>query len=261
MSDLVRRPAGWPGIVPLLASITFALGPSPVADSRATAAGDPDAAAALGRFLARPARVHEYVASRRLEASGWGHHGWLDADTSFTIASGLSYEVTSEGGSGYIRARVLRSLLDAERDLIARGDGLAAALSAANYRFTPEGIDDEGLAVIRLLPLRKETALIAGRMLLTPDTGDLVRVEGRLSRNPSFWVSRASIVRSHRRIDGAVMPVSLDTTAHLRLLGSSALRMTYEYSRIDERQVVPSESHPGNESELPFAVFDPFRGG
>jgi hypothetical protein len=34
--------------------------------------------------------------------------------------------------------------------------------------------------------------------------------------------------------------VSLVTTAELRLLGSSALRMTYRYSSIDERPVDPA---------------------
>jgi hypothetical protein len=32
--------------------------------------------------------------------------------------------------------------------------------------------------------------------------------------------------------------VTLDTTAQLRLLGSSALRMTYRYAEVDERAVV-----------------------
>ena len=57
-------------------------------------------------------------------------------------------------------------------------------------------------------------------------------------QNPSFWVTRVNLVRSYRRINGVIMPVSLDTTAQLRLLGASALRMTYRYSHIDERLVV-----------------------
>ena len=47
-----------------------------------------------------------------------------------------------------------------------------------------------------------------------------------------------NVVRSYRRINGVLMPVSLDTTAQLRLLGSSALRMTYRYVQIDERAVI-----------------------
>jgi hypothetical protein len=199
---------------------------------------DQSAAMAIEKFLARPTIAHQYSASRRLEASGSGQRAWLDVQTSFTVASGLFYEVTAEGGSGYIRARVLRSLLDEEQRLLARGHGARTAISGDNYEFRPEGVDQDGLVVVALKPLRKDRSLIVGRMFLTAPDGDLVRVEGRLARNPSFWVTRVNVVRSYRRIGGAIMPVSLDTTAQLRLLGSSALRMTYRYSNIDERPVI-----------------------
>ena len=203
-----------------------------------SAAGLPDRSAivAMQNFLARPSAAHQYSASRRLEASGSGQRAWLDVQTDFTLASGLVYEVTSEGGSSYIRSRVLRSLLDEEQRLIARGGGPSVAISTDNYQFTPEGVNEEGFAIVALRPLRKDRSLIAGRMFLTVD-GDLLRVEGRLARNPSFWVTRVNVVRSYRRINGVLMPVLLDTTAQLRLLGSSALRMTYRYSHIDERPV------------------------
>lgn len=194
----------------------------------------------MEKFLARPSAVHGYRALRRLEATGSGHQGWLDADTAFSPDTGMHYEITAEGGSGYIRTRVLRSLLEEERRLIAHG-GSSQALSAENYAFTSEGIDEEGLAVVALTPLRKDRALVRGRMRLTPD-GDLVRLEGRLARNPSFWVTRADVVRAYRRINGALVPVSLHTHAQLRLLGSSSLRMIYRYSAIDEQPVTEPEA-------------------
>jgi len=203
----------------------------------AASAPSPDALAAMEMFLARPAGAHPYRASRRLEASGSGQRGWLDVQTDFTVSSGLQYEVTAEGGSGYIRTRVLRSLLDEERRLIANGRGPAVAISGANYQFRLEGVNEEGLTVVSLRPRRKDRSLINGRMFLTTLDGDLVRIEGRLARNPSFWITRVQVVRLYRRIDGVLMPVSLDTTAQLRLLGSSSLRMTYRYSHIDERPV------------------------
>jgi hypothetical protein len=194
-----------------------------------------DGVSAMQQFLARPRTLHQYSASRRLEASGSGHRGWLDVQTDFTVASGFQYRVTAEGGSGYIRTRVLRSLLDEEQRVIA-GSTSSVAISTDNYHFTPEGVSEDGLAVVRLRPLRKERSLIAGRMFLTVD-GDLRRVEGQLAKNPSFWITRVNVVRVYRRINGVLMPVSLETTAQLRLLGSSALRMTYRYSRIDDRAV------------------------
>jgi hypothetical protein len=203
----------------------------------AVSAVDPRVTVAMQRVFDRTTTAHQYSASRRLEASGKGHDGWLDVETEFTASSGLSYQVTAEGGSGYIRSRVLRSLLDAEQSLIARGDSASVALSTDNQRVTPNAVDEEGLAVIDMQPLRKDRSLIAGRMFLTTD-GTLVRVEGRLAKSPSFWVSRVQIVRAYRRINGVEMPVSLETTAPLRLFGSSALRMTYRYARVDEREVV-----------------------
>jgi hypothetical protein len=219
----------------LCLAVVFALTPIPL---RLSAAPAPDerAAAAMQQFLDR-AMARQYTASRRLEASGSGRRGWLDAQTEFSMASGFTYQVTAEGGSGYIRSRVLRSLLEEEQRLIARGGSAAVAISADNYQLTPEGFNEEGLAVVGLRPLRKERSLIAGRMLLMVD-GSLARVEGRLVKNPSWWVTRVDVVRSYRRINGVLMPVSLDSKARLRLFGSSALRMTYRYAEIDERPVV-----------------------
>jgi len=205
------------------------------------AAPNAEAVDAMEIFLARPASPHQYQASRRLEASGSGHRGWIDVQTSVTTASGLQYEVMAEGGSRYIRTRVLRSLLDEERRLIATGRTSRVAISKDNYRFSAEGISDEGLAVVRITPLRHEPSLLNGRLFLTPLDGELVRVEGRLAKNPSFWVTRVDVVRSYQRIDGVVMPVSLDTKAQLRFFGSSGLRMTYRYSHIDDRLVSDPE--------------------
>jgi hypothetical protein len=204
----------------------------------------PQAAEAMNKFLSQPASPHQYRAARRLEASGAGQRGWLDVDTRFTAASGLEYEVTAEGGSRYIRARVLRPLLDEEQRLIASGHSATVAISLANYAFGADTITDDGLAVVNITPHRKERALIRGRLFLAPVEGDLVRVEGTLARNPSFWVTRVAVVRFYRRIEGVVMPVSLDTTAQLRLFGSSALRMTYRYSEIDDRPVAADPAEP-----------------
>ena len=199
------------------------------------------ATAAMEQFLSRSPVVHEYRGSRRLEASGSGRSAWLDVRTHFTVPSGLVYEVAAEGGSGYIRSRVLKSLLDEEQQLIARGGSAGVAISEANYQFTPEGVNGEGLAVVALKARRKDRSLMSGRIFLNAANGELVRLEGRLAKNPSFWLTRVDVVRTYRSIGGALMPVSLVTKGRLRLLGSSELRMIYRYSHIDE-QPVPDEA-------------------
>jgi hypothetical protein len=194
-------------------------------------------AEALAKFLAQPAELHQYRASRHLEGSGAGQRGWLEVQTEYTPGVGLKYVVTAEGGSGRVRKSVLRSMLDEERRLLVTGDGTAAALSPANYQFTPAGVDAGGLAIVTLTPLRKETFLISGRMFLSPPDGGLVRVEGRLAKSPSFWLTRVTMTRTYQRLNGAVMPVMLESAGRLRLLGGSTLRMVYSYQEIDGQPV------------------------
>ena len=74
-------------------------------------------------------------------------------------------------------------------------------------------------------------------MFLRPDEGELVRVQGRLAKNPSFWVNNVDIVRKYERIDGAVLPVAVESKANVRFLGPATFQMTYEYSEIDGRTV------------------------
>ena len=124
-------------------------------------------------------------------------------------ASGLSYQVNAEGG--FRLYPLPRPALVARRGApLSRAPRGTVALSAENYQFIPEGINEQGLAIVRLQPLRKDRALIAGRMFLTVD-GDLGRVEGRLAKNPSFWTTRVNVVRS----------VSADQRgAHARVAGN-----------------------------------------
>jgi hypothetical protein len=77
---------------------------------------------------------------------------------------------------------------------------------------------------------------VDGTMFLQPSDGNLVRLEGRLAKSPSFWVKNVDIVRKYERIAGVVMPVALESKAQVRMLGEAAtLRMTYTYSEIDGR--------------------------
>jgi hypothetical protein len=223
--------------VPIAVAVTALLAAVLAFDVPTAAVGKTDATVAMERFLAREAIPNAYRGSRRLEAAGSGQRGWLDADTEFTPAAGLRYTITAEGGSGYIRSRVLRSLLEEERELIARGGSPEVAISRANYRLNADRIDADGRARVVMQPLRKERPLIIGRMLLSPDDDDLVRVEGRLAKNPSFWVTRVNVVRTYGRINGIAVPVLLESTAQLRFLGRSTLRMTYAYSELNEVRV------------------------
>jgi hypothetical protein len=192
----------------------------------------------IEQFLAQDDAQPAYRATRRLEAENGSRRGWLEAVTEYSPALGFRYEITAEGGSGYVRAKVLRAVLEGEREVIAKGEGARSSLTLSNYIFQADGVDSDGLVNVRLSPRRKERVLLSGVMFLRPGDGDLVRLQGRLAKSPSFWIRNVDIVRTYDRIEGAVVPVALETRAQVRLLGEGTLRMTYRYSEIDGQTVV-----------------------
>jgi hypothetical protein len=191
----------------------------------------------IRQFLAQGDPQPSYRATRRLEAESGGRKGWLEAVTEYSAETGFQYWVTAEAGSDSIRSKVLRAVLDGERDVITRGEIARSALVRANYTFEPGGVDDEGLAKVLLSPRRKEHVLVSGQMFLQPADNRLVRLEGRLAKSPSFWVKRVDIVRTYERIGGAVVPVGLESHADVRLFGGATFRMTYAYSQVNGRPV------------------------
>lgn len=216
-------------LVAMLLAVAFA------STVRATA---PDAADhPIKQFLAQDDTQRAYRALRRLEAENGNRTGWIEAITEYSPETGLRYEITGEGGSGQIRAKVLKAVLNGERDVIAQGEAGRSALTASNYTFQANGIDADGLANVLLSPRRKERVLVSGMMALNADDGAIVRLQGRLAKSPSFWIRDVDIVRTYERIDGNVVPVALESKARVRFLGDATLRMTYVYSEIDGRPV------------------------
>lgn len=227
----------------LIRSLLIALLAAPVIVHGVHGASDPNNTATplvLQRFLSLdspPATA--YRALRRLDArnEGLDKTAWMDVWTEADREGGFKYTVVAEGGSGYIRSKVFLASLEKEREMYASGDPSRAALTPDNYVFEDEGAALDGLSALAVTPRRKDVLLVDGSIFLNPKDGDLVRIEGRLAKAPSFWVRQVQIVRSYQRIAGARMPVATEAVANIRLAGRATFRMTYEYEMVNGRQV------------------------
>lgn len=191
---------------------------------------------AIERFLVEIEKPPvSYHARRRLDASSdkLQESAWLEAITEFDPAAGLRYQVVAEGGSERIRRRVLKSVLEAERETSIRGEWRKGNLSRSNYEFGYGGRVSEGILKLQLIPRRRDARLVLGSALVTAHSGDLVRVEGRLSKSPSFWVRWVNVSRSYSPIGGSMMPVGIESTADVRMAGLSKFSMTYDYQMVN----------------------------
>lgn len=201
---------------------------------------------ALQRFLARgESPTVAYRALRHLEASNphFGVTGWMDVWTEFDEARGLRFEVVREGGSGYIRSRVLLKALEGEQKMWLDREPQRAALTEANYSFEDGALGPEGLHSVGIRPRRKDVLLVDGAIFLEPDDGELRRIEGRLSKAPSFWTRHVEIVRRYEKIAGVRVPVSIESVASVLVAGRSTFRMTYQYETINGQHVGNPDPH------------------
>lgn len=183
----------------------------------------------IERFLSRDdVRVTAFVALRRLEATNqrFNKTGWMDACVTQQPGAGFHFTVIGEGGSGYIRDKVLRKALEGERDLINSGETTRGALTSINYDMTPADAPAAlGETVIVLRPKRKDGLLVDGRAVVTDPEGDLLRIEGHLVKTPSWWTRSVRVVRRYARVGGIRVPVETESTAEVRIAGRSHFRM------------------------------------
>lgn len=178
-----------------------------------------------------------YRAYRRLEAGNpeSKRHAWLEAWTEFHPGQGLIVEIVGEGGSEYVRNKILRGLLGKEQELIRRGQPLRAAVDAKNYVLEDGGTTAAGLQRVVLTAARTSDGVVNGSLFLEPEAGDVTRIEGRLVKSPSFWLRDVDVTWEFARVGGHVMPTGMSSSGRVRMYGRSTFRMVYEYVSIDGR--------------------------
>ena len=204
----------------------------------AHAAGPAAVPSILERFLALgDGNPSQFRALRHLEArndhfeKSASMDVWTEGD-----GTGFRYEIVAEEGSEYIRTKVFRATLETERKVWASGAPDKASITPENYVFEEGQARPDGLASLVVKPRRKDLLLVDGFIFLNPD-GELVRMEGRLTKSPSFWTRRVEIVRWYKRIVGFRVPVALETVANERIAGVSTFRMSYDYESVNGQRV------------------------
>ena len=175
-----------------------------------------------------------YRATRRLEGGivDSDKRGWLEAATSYQPGRGFTYEVVREGGSDYVRNKILRKMLETEQDLITAGKRLHASFDDRNYEFEDGGLTESGLVQILLKPAKKSDGLVTGSVFVDPTTGFMTKIHGRLVKNPSFWLRDVDVTWRYASINGYNVPVEMKSSGRVRIFGRSNFTMTYDYESI-----------------------------
>src|SRR5207248_11675496 len=133
---------------------------------------------------------------------------------------------------------VLGKALEAEQDAVqSSANKSQSALTPANYEFLEISPAGGRMMRVDVKPRRSHVMLINGHLVIESDSADLIRVEGELSKRPSFWTRRVKVVREYDRVGGVHVPISMKSTADVLIVGSSSFSMDYKYAEINGKTI------------------------
>jgi outer membrane lipoprotein-sorting protein len=140
------------------------------------------------------------------------------------------FTIVSEGGSGTIRDRVLKRLLEAEVESMQPHNQQRTEITVENYTFrllkSPQtGANDS--YVLQATPRHKNKFLFRGRIWVDARDFAVTRVEGEPAVNPSWWTPKTDFVRVYRRVGTFWLPESNESVTQVRIFGTADLTISY----------------------------------
>ena len=202
----------------------------------------------LRRNQARAEGLKHYQSVRHYEVEYKGYSANIGAklvvEAEFDVVSGKTFRVVSQSGSRMLVEKVLKRLLETEKDAARAKD--STALTPANYKFWLTGI--ENLAgrpayVLEVEPHVDSKYLYRGRIWVDAADFAVAQIEARPARNPSFWISSTAISHQYARTDGFWLPAENRTESKVRVGGTAVLTIDYgTYKVVREAHVAAGGS-------------------
>lgn len=160
----------------------------------------------------------------------------------FTAPDVKAFTVLESGGSGLLRDRVIKTMMQTEVAIAQGGTRTRVAISPDNYEFG-DVLDDGDAFVIEVVPRRRDTLLFKGRIWVTKEGFHLTRIEGEPAKNPSFWTRRIHFVSEYGPVNGVWLHGRTLARVNMRWLGEYQVLAecgTYEMMLAPDTPVNPS---------------------
>ena len=201
--------------------------------------------------LHRAQALHAYQGTRTYRVQYHGFPSTRDAEM-VVIVKYLSpgqkeFVIQSATGSKLIVEKVLKKLLEAEKEESRPGMEGRFALTEANYRFSLiryESTRSGSVYVLSVEPRRKDTFLYRGRIWVNAEDFAVERLDAEPAKNPSFWTKNTDIVQVYTKVSDFWLPANNHSVTAIRLGGRADLTIDYKDYRITDASQVISLSMP-----------------
>jgi len=147
------------------------------------------------------------------------------------------FTILSENGSGTVRNRVFKKLLEAEGESMREENQRRSAIAPENYTFQAvdyQVTNSDEFYVLEAQPRNKNKFLFRGRIWVNAKDFAITRVEGEPAQNPSWWTVKTDFKRSYQKVGDFWLPESNESETKVRILGTAVLTIRYGEYRIKE---------------------------
>jgi len=150
------------------------------------------------------------------------------AEIQYVPPGSETYAIQKRTGSAR-GEQVVRTILEHEVVLATGGpeSHLAALLTRDNYDFTDLGhsvLDGRSYYLLGLTPKRKQKQLIIGRAWVDQSSFRVRRIEGQLSKTPSWLLKNVYVKLDFAERSGNSVQSAMEATADVRFIGTQILR-------------------------------------
>jgi hypothetical protein len=145
-------------------------------------------------------------------------------------AGAKKFAVVSETGSGFVRNRIIRKMIDAEAEASQKKDREQTRIIPANYEFSLVGTDVPGgrlSYVLEVHPKTENKFLIRGRIWVDAADFAIARIEASPAKSPSFWIRSVRVVHRYERSGRFWLPVMNESRAKARIFGETDVAIEY----------------------------------
>jgi outer membrane lipoprotein-sorting protein len=164
------------------------------------------------------------------------------------------FTIVSESGSGTVRDRVFKKLIEAEQESMREENQRQSAISAENYTFQVldyEKTDTDEFYVLDAQPRNKNKLLFRGHIWVDAKDFAITRIEGEPAVNPSWWTVKTDFKRRYEKIGDFWLPESNESETKVRVFGTAVLSIEYRDYQITPAATVADSQEKLLSAELP----------
>ena len=188
--------------------------------------------------FAREEKLLTYTASERylIRNTHFSDPAEVVVSVIYKKDAGKVYRVISRRGPSILQSTVMDRVLK-EETAMSRGEARKQSLViGVNYSMKwlgEEVLDGRRCDVVAIEPRKKSPHLLRGRAWVDAVSHNLIRIEGKPTASPSFWVGTPQVVREYREIGGFSFAMRSHAVSQTFLLGRTELNIEYGDYRVN----------------------------